>query len=273
MNSVITIDATELTVAAPRVTDLHLRLVDSAARLTALDLAVEMPPGVRGRVAGFVDSARSDLLGAARSIDGMGADIARRAGLAELADKLGALSRLAGPVTVQLKAMARYSRDAATQAALRGNLSGARANRAFELRFDRLARRLGLAGKLAGLVPGAVADIRNPYTSGQRKAGQVAASAAESAALSTATKLAVGALGDGMAATALGGPVGLGIAVAWTAADYKFHLDEHIADGATWLVDKAGDGIGKVGEGVGKGASAAGHAIGKVTPWDGVAPW
>jgi hypothetical protein len=273
MNGVITIDAAELTVAAPRVTDLHLRLVDAAARLAALDLGVEMPPGVRGRVAGFVESARSELLGAAGSVDGLGADIARRAGLAELADRLGALSRLAGPVTVQLKAMAKYSRDAATRAALGGNLDGARTNRAFELKFDKLARRLGLAGKLAGLVPGTVADLRNPYTGGDRKAGQVAASAATTAALSTATKVAVGALGEDMAAAALGGPVGLGIAVAWTAADCEFHLSDRIADGATWALGKAGDGIGAVGHGVGKGAGAAGHVIGKVTPWDGAMPW
>src|SRR5262249_16784051 len=149
---VITIDAAELTVAAPRVTELHLDLTDAVARLAGLDLGVEMPPGVRGRVAAAVDAARTELTGAARAADGLGAAIARRAGLARLADVLGDLARPKGAMAYQATAASEYGRSTAIRSALRGDLAAARSARSVQLNAERFGSALKAAGSASTLL-------------------------------------------------------------------------------------------------------------------------
>lgn len=270
MSRVITIDANELHVAAPRVTELHLKLVASATAVGALNFGVEMPPGVRGRVIGLVDAARADISAAAKDLDGMGEELARRAGLAELADKLGTLSRVAlTPLARQLSVAGEHHRRTAQQAALRGNVASARFNRSYQATIERLQRGLTAAGRLITFGPATVENIRNPYTSTDRKVGNAVALGSSEAALTAITKVAIS-----RAPFVVGGPIGIGIGVAWTVADHKFHLSKKISDGATWAVDKAGDGaqwfddhaLDPAGDAIADGADAA-------TPWDGFAPW
>jgi hypothetical protein len=270
MGRVITIDANELHKAAPRVTELHLKLVDSATAVGAVNFGVEMPPGVRGRVIGLVDAAQADISAAADQLEGMGEELARRAGLAELADKLGDLSRVAlAPLAQQLSVAGEYHRRTAQRTALRGNLAGARHNRSYQATIERVQRGLTAVGRLATFGPATVENVTNPYTSTDRKIGNSVALGGSEAALTALTKVAIS-----RAPFVVGGPIGIGIGVAWTVLDYKFHLSDRLSDGATWAVDKVGDGaqwfddhaLDPAGDAIADGADA-------VTPWDGFAPW
>ena len=269
MSTIITIDATELHVAAPRVTEFHLRLVDSAATIAGLNFGVEMPAGVKGRVMGRFDAARGDILAAADGVEGLGAEIARRAGLAKLADRLSKLWKVTMPLTQQLSGVSDYHRRAAQRAAVRGDLDSARFNRAYQLKVERLQRGLGAAGNLVGFGPATVADVRNPYISTDRKVGETAARGGTDAALATVTKLALS-----RAPFVVGGPIGIGIGVAWMVADEKFHLSDKIADGATWAVDKVGDGAQWLDDhALDPAGDAIADGVDEVTPWDGAVPW
>jgi hypothetical protein len=250
VSDVIVLDPRELNEAAPRVTELHLNLVDAQARVAGLDLGVEMPPGVRGRVAAHLDAARSRLTAAARSVDGLGADIARRAGLAELADRLTTIWLAAGPLAASAGVATAFHRDSASSAAKRGNLEAARAYRRYAQTSQRLTRLLGAVGKLVGYGPATIADVRNPFLTTDQKLGRIAgrattsaaAGAVERAAVGTAARLAIGRGAGTVAVAALGGPVGLAVGLTWTVLDYKLDLSGKVADGATWAIDKAGDG-------------------------------
>lgn len=269
MSTLITIDATELHVAAPRVTEFHLRLVDSAATIAGLDVGAEMPPGVRGRVMGLVGAARADILAAADGVEGLGEQIARRAGLAELADRLNKVWKATLPLTYQLSGIGEYQRRAAQRAAGRGNLASARYNRAVQLKVERLSRRLGTAGKLIGLGPATVADVRNPYLSTDRKVGETAARGGTDVTLAAVTKLAVS-----RAPFMVGGPIGIGIGVAWMVADEHFHISDKIADGVTWTADKVGDGAQWFDDhALDPAGDAIADGVDEVTPWDGAVPW
>ena len=270
MSRVITIDANELHVAAPRVTELHLKLAESASAVGALDLGVEMPPGVRGRVIGLVDAARADISAAAEDLNGMGEELARRAGLADLADKLRDVSRVAlAPLAQQLRVAGEYHRRTAQRTALRGNLGGARHNRSYQSTIEHLQRGVTAVGRIATFGPATVENVGNPYTGTDRKIGNGVALGGSEAALTAITKLAIS-----RAPFMVGGPIGIGIGVAWALLDYKFHLTDRISDGATWAVDKVGDGaqwfddhaLDPAGDAIADGADT-------VTPWDGVAPW
>jgi hypothetical protein len=269
MSTVITIDAAELHVAAPRVTELHLRLVDSAAALTGLGFGVEMPPGVKGRVVGLVDAARAEVSSAAMEIDGMGGKLASRAGLAELADRLNKIWMATLPLTTQLKAIGSYHRKEAARSASRGNLASAKHNRIYQLRVEKLSRLLGAAGKLVSFGPATVADVRNPYIGTDRKIGNAAARGGTPAALGAITKIAVSRL-----PFAAAGPAGIAVGIAWAVADHKLHLSNKIADGATWTVDKVGDGAQWFDDNaLDPAGDAVSDGVDKVTPWDGGVPW
>ncbi|TYK43636.1 hypothetical protein [Actinomadura decatromicini] len=221
----LTIDADELAAAAPQLTQLHLNLIDSARTLTGLDLGVEMPPGVRGRVVGAVDAARGDIMAAARAVEGLGQEVARRGGLAELADALGKLTWAVEPLKLQLEAIAKYSRSEAIAAAKKGNLDAAKVNRAYQLGAERLRSRLGFGGAAIELGSAVAAEFRNPYIGMDRKIGRSLAHAAVTVGLSR-----------------IPGPAGPLVQLTWTIADSKLHQNEYLADGATWCVDKVGDG-------------------------------
>jgi hypothetical protein len=269
MSGVITIDAAELNVAAPRVEELHLRLVDSARALVGLDFAVEMPPGVRGRVVGLVDAARADVVSAAEQINGMGEEIARRAGLAKLADRLGTISLAALPLGAQLDAIAAYHRNVAKRAAVRGNLASARHNRGYQLKTEKLSRRLGAVGKLVGFGPATVAVVRNPYISTDRKIGKIAADGGSDVALGAIAKVGLSRL-----PFAAAGPAGIAASIAWMLVDSKLHITDELADGATWTVDKAGDGAQWLDDhALDPAGDAISEGVDKVTPWDGLKPW
>jgi hypothetical protein len=269
MSGVITIDADELNVAALRVEELHLRLVDSARALVGLDFAVEMPPGVRGRVVGLVDAARADVADAAEQINGKGEEIARRAGLAELADRLGAISLATLPLSAQLGAITEYHRGVAKRAAVRGDLASARRNRGYQLKTEKLTRMLGAAGGLVGFGPAAVADVRNPYISTDRKIGEIAARGGSDVALGAIAKVGLSRL-----PFAAAGPAGIAAGIAWTLADSKLHITDKLADGATWAVDKTGDGAQWLDDhALDPAGDAVSDGVDKVTPWDGPVPW
>jgi hypothetical protein len=271
MSQVVVIDYQEMINAAPRVTELHLKLTAAAALLSGLDFGVEMPPGVRGRVLAQVNAARSDIVRGAKGIDGLGAELAERAHLARLADKLERIGMATEPLTGQLEAIKELGDPAAQKFA------------------GRALRGLGALGHVLGVGLPTFADLRNPFLSTDQKIGRTAARGGTAVALGAGTKVATDAalgrlttmLGTRAAAVAVGGPIGLGIGVAWTLLDYKFNLSPKIAEGATWAVDKIGDGaqefddhvLDPVGDFAADRAEDVADGADKVTPWDGVAPW
>jgi hypothetical protein len=271
MSQVVVIDYQEMTEAAPRVTELHLKLTAAAALLSGLDFGVEMPPGVRGRVLAQVNAARSDIVRGAKGVDGLGPELAKRAHLAKLADTLDRIWMATKPLSVQLGAIKELGDPAAQRFA------------------GRALRGLGAVGNVLGIGLPALADLRNPYLSTDQKIGRTAGRGATAVALGAGTKAATNAalgrlttmLGTRAAAVAVGGPIGLGIGVAWTVLDYKFNLSPKIAEGATWAVDKAGEGaqafddhvLDPVGDFAADRAEDVEDGVDTVTPWDGVAPW
>jgi hypothetical protein len=272
MSQVIAIDYLEMSEAAPRVTELHLKLTAAAALVSGLDFGVEMPPAVKGRVVAQVEAARSDILQGANGVEGLGAELARRAHLAKLADTLDRVWMATKPLSTQLGAIKDLGDPAAQKFAGRA-LSG-----------------LGAAGHVLGIGWPTLADLRNPYLSTEQKIGRTAARGATTAVVGAGTKAATEAavgrltvmLGSRAAALAVaGGPIGVGVGVAWALLDYKLNISPKIAEGLTWTADKIGDGaqefddhvLDPAGDFAADRAADVANEVDKVTPWDGVSPF
>lgn len=263
MNAVV-IDYEEMDRAAPQVTDLQLRLTTAAARLRALDLAVEMPPGVRGRVTAELNAARSDLTRAAGNIDGLGPELARRASLARLADALNHVTILLAPRELFLHGKAYRHRRLAKLAALKGDLGSARSLRAVQFDAEKALRRLARVKLGANVLAPTIDDLLNPYLSRGQQAGRFGFRTLTTGAEAVGTSKAAEAAGKvaynqaikrgfthqaarllaARAAFAVGGPVGVGVGVAWTVLDSKFDITEKVGDTAAPVIEGAANAVG-----------------------------
>jgi hypothetical protein len=187
----------------------------------------------------------------------------------DLAERLGTISLAALPLPAQLGAITEHHRGVAKRAAVRGELASARRNRGYQLKTEKLARMLGAAGRFVGFGPAAVAEVRNPYISTDRKIGKIAARGDGEVALGAITKVAVSRL-----PFAAAGPAGIAASLAWMLADSKLHITDKLTDGATWAVDKTGDGAQWLDDhALDPAGDAISDGVDKVTPWDGPVPW
>lgn len=85
----ITIDPGELKKAAAEVADRVEAAIRAGRALHRLNLSVEMPPFVQGKVRGLVEGAADDLTAASARIGGLSGEMLARSGQAERADEIG----------------------------------------------------------------------------------------------------------------------------------------------------------------------------------------
>ena len=249
--TVITIDATELHEAAPKIGALYATLGVSARQLRAVDVSCEMPPGVAGRVSAAVSSAAQDLSSAERTMNGMDADIRKRAMLAKIADAMGKTSF--GTVTLKLPADL-------IDAARRADEADGKFPRVSKQAGDvakNIKKVLGVAGT-AGDLYDVVNIAANPYLDDNRKTAE-----AVSKGTSVAVPLVVAGAVAGAAAVTAALPVvaiGVGVALTYTVLDKHFHISDKVSDGVNSALDAAGEGLEDAGEAledVGEGISDA----------------
>ena len=237
----ITIDATELHEAAPRIGALYATLAMSARQLRAVDVSCEMPPGLAGQISSGVSSAASDLAGAERTMNGMDKDIRERALLAKIADAIGRVSF--GTVTLKLPA---DLIDAARQADEAGR----------QFPYGVSARAGGVAHAIKGVLGavGTLGDLYdvantyvNPYIDDNRKGAELATKGATVGGV-----LLAGGIGAGLAGVAVvslpGVAIAVGVAVGFSVLDKHFHISDKVSDGVNSALDAAGEGLDDAGE-------------------------
>ena len=236
--SVITIDATELHEAAPKVAALYATLAVSARQLRSVDVSCEMPAGLAGRVTAGVSHAAQDLGSAERTMNGMDADIRKRAQLAKIADAVGKITF--GMGTLKLPADLIDAADKADEAAgAARRVSPAAAKVATAIKSV-----LGAVGAAADVFD-VVSGARNPYLDDNRKASEAITKGGTAAALSVAGGVVVGFT----AAPALPAvAIGVGIALGYTVLDKKFHIGDKVSDGVNSALDTAGEALDDAGE-------------------------
>jgi hypothetical protein len=261
--SVISIDATQLFKAAPRVGELYLTLLRAGKAVGALDSA-GLPPALAGRAESVLSSVSRKLGDAANALDGTADELLRRAGLAELADQLSTLA-----LATEGPGMTLGFIDAARVAGTYGvpaNVAG-------------IASKIGWGVGSAGLalsvgVPTAH-DLGNPYLDDDRRVSNAVARSITGGGVIIAGGIIIGMASGVLLPVAVAAAAGL----AFSVLDKKLGITEGLADGIDWATDqtsaassaiahgagKAGtaiaDGAGKAGTAIADGAGKAGHAI------------
>lgn len=254
--SVITIDATELHEAAPRIGALYATLSVAARQLRSVDVSCEMPPGVAGRVSAGVSAAARELAGAQRGMDGMDADIRERAQLAKIADAVGKIMFGLGMVKLPAE-LIDAAREADQTAGAAARVSARAGGIAFAIKGV-----LGAVGKAAD-VYGLLATSANPYLDDNRKAAEAVTKGGT--ALGTAAAIAGLVTLAGVGVVSLPAvAIGAGVALTYTVADKAFHISDHVSDGVNYVVDHADDAVeaaGQAAEDVGEGIQDVGEGI------------
>jgi hypothetical protein len=289
-NTTITVDASQLDAAATALLGVY-RSLDSAARgLTCVDVSVEMPAGLAGRVIGEVSSVSSAVARAAVSLEPLPGELRRRAAFARVADDIatGQLGKL--PLSLPADLVGRF-RDIELDAIENGRLPpraqavGAAAGDAAE-KWAKGVEVVGHVAFGAELAARTLADLRNPYLDTEhriagglarvgayvgtekaaegveqgvkaigsrvavRSAERAALALGERAGLTVAERAAVAATGG-----AIAGPPGVAAAVALSVGWFVFDSKLHATD---WVADRFVDGA----DAVGRAARAAGEGIG-----------
>lgn len=236
--STITIDANQLNDAAPKVAKLYATVQVAAKQLGSLGVTCEMPDGLAGRVISGISAAQGELEAAVRTLDGMDAELKKRAHLARIADAVGmanfGLTTVALPTGI-INAAAEDSANhipknvSSTSKAIGGVLAAA-----------------GLAGDLIDLRK----DYRNPFIDDNRKAADALAKGV------TASGVAfTGGVVAGLAGVALVSLPGVGIAVGvglgFAVLDKELHITQHVSDGINSALDAGGDALDDVGDAIG----------------------
>ncbi len=252
--SVITIDATELHEAAPKVGALYATLAVSARQLRSVDVSCEMPAGLAGRIRAGVSGAAQDLSSAERTMDGMDADIRKRAQLAKIADAVGKITFGLGTVKLPAELIdAAAEADKAADATARVSPSAAKVARAIK-------GVLGAVGKAADVYD-VVAGARNPYLDDNRKASE-----AITKGVTVGGTAAVTAAGVALVSAPLlpAVAIGAGVGLTYMLLDKKFHIGDTVSDGVNSALDTAGEALDEAGEAledVGEGIQDVGEGI------------
>jgi hypothetical protein len=252
MSRVITIDATELNVAAPRIGALYATLAMSARQLRAVDTSCEMPPGVAGRVTAGVSAAAAELAGAERTMDGMDGEIRKRAHLAQIADAVGKVTFGLG--TIKLPAdLIDAARSADEEAGAAARVSARAGGIAYAVK--------GLLGAVstAADVYGVLATAANPYLDDNRKSAEAIAKGATVSGTLLVTGVAVGVAGVALVSLPAVA-IGVGVGVTYTLLDKKFHITSTVADGVNSALDAAADGVDAAGDAIDDVGDALGDA-------------
>ncbi len=241
MSGAITIDATEMHEAAPRVGALYATLAMSARQLGAVDVSCEMPPGLAGRVASGVSAAEQELRGAERTMDGMDAEIRERAQLAKIADAVGKVSFGLNAPKLPAELI-----DAARQADEAGNGPV----------YGIPARVGGIAHAIKGVLGavGTLGDLfdvantyTNPYIDENRKASELTAKGATVAGGLFAGGVGAGLVGVGLM-TLPGVGMAIGVGVGLAVLDKKFDISGKISDGVNEALDEGEEMLDDAGE-------------------------
>jgi hypothetical protein len=264
----ITIDAGQLDQAAAALRGVHTSLRIAARGLDAVDVGVEMPAGLAGRVISEISSVGLSVARAADSLEPMPGDLRRRATLARIADGI-ALGQN-GKLLLYLPAgLIEKFRDIELAAIDSGKLPpraqavGPRAGAAAKT----LRRALEVGGHTAfgvDFLLRTAGDLQNPNLDTEHRVANAGARLGVYGTVEVAGSMLVQRAAAAAAGGAVGGPPGVAAAVAlsvgWYVFDSKLHATDWVADRFVDGIDVVGSAARAAGDGIGDGAHAAGQA-------------
>lgn len=258
MSDVIVIDAVQLRDAAPRVAELYATLLQSGKALSGLGTG-GCPGALAARVHSVVSAASGKITAAANMLEGTAEELLRRAGLADLADKLSTLGMAtsAPGLTAALIAAAQEAGTYGVPARV-GAVAGAG------------GWALGSLGLTLSVGVPTAHDLANPYLDDDRRIANAAARGITAGGMLIAGGMIIGASGGVLAPVVLVAGAGL----AFSILDRKLGITNGIADGIDWATDQTSaavdtidDGIDAAGDVIDDGLDAAGDVIDDISPF------
>lgn len=242
----ISIDATELRTAAPRVADLYAVLLKTGRAVPAASTA-GLPPGLAGRVAADLAGIGRELDRAASGLAGTSEDLLRRAGLADAADKLSTLA-MGTDAPGMTAALLRHAYET----------GGYGVNSAAGTAAGAAKYGLGVFGLALGVGAPTIADLANPYLDEDRKVANSLACVTTAGGMLVAGGVIVGVMSGGLLPVALAAGAGIAFGV----LDKELHITEGLADGIDWATDQTSAAADAVGDGAGDAVDAIGGLFG-----------